>query len=116
MSFSRFGWDDSDVYVFEHVGGFIQCCGCQFAEKDYESYDAKTPRDMLSHLERHAKDGDNVNKAVSRITEEYADLDIEIEPFDFTEYNKALDKLWEEIKVRDNIHPPQNFRDIGNAE
>jgi hypothetical protein len=26
MSYARFGWEDSDVYVYEHVGGYIECC------------------------------------------------------------------------------------------
>lgn len=30
MSYVRFG-EGSDLYVFAHVGGFIQCCACRLA-------------------------------------------------------------------------------------
>ena len=82
MSFSRFGWEDSDVYVFEHVGGFIQCCGCPYTSKDdFGMYDAKTPRQMLEHLDMHEADGDSVWYAKKNIIKEYPDLDIEIRPW-----------------------------------
>ncbi len=29
MSYCR--WSDGDVYMYEHVGGFIECCACKFA-------------------------------------------------------------------------------------
>lgn len=32
MSYVRFG-ADSDVYVYPHVGGGFECCGCRLAEK-----------------------------------------------------------------------------------
>ena len=32
MSYCRFS-DNSDVYVFHHVGGYYQCCSCLLAEK-----------------------------------------------------------------------------------
>lgn len=28
MSYARFGWDGSDVYVFYGVGDVFECCGC----------------------------------------------------------------------------------------
>lgn len=96
MSFERFS--TSDVYVFEHVGGFIQCCGCWFVDWDADSFpEFKTPRKALEHLYRHSNAGHNIGKADIRIIEEYPDLDIEIQPY-----------------VRP--HPPKAFRDIGNAE
>jgi len=30
MSYCRRGWDGSDLYMFEHVDGFIECSGCAF--------------------------------------------------------------------------------------
>lgn len=47
MSYSRFGWDNSDVYIFEHVGGGIECCGCPLPE------DAQTQFTDLAQLEEH---------------------------------------------------------------
>lgn len=97
MSFSRFGWD-SDVYVFEHVGGFIQCCGCQYGEEGFGMYDAKTPREMLAHLDKHESDGDNVSYARKNILKEYEDLDVEIQPYVRSEEDqKRIDEFWRKI-------------------
>jgi hypothetical protein len=103
MSFARFS--DSDVYIFEHVGGFIQCCGCSLkydlsllcpteeriaaylAKSDSEDYagldfiNLATPREALAHLEEHIKLGHDVVEAKERILEEYTDLDIKIQPY-----------------------------------
>ncbi len=40
MSYTRFGWDGSDVYVFRSASG-IECCGCILQERrwvDDETY------------------------------------------------------------------------------
>lgn len=104
MSFSRFGWD-SDVYVFEHVGGFIQCCGCNIPVNDHQDelfgmYDAKTPREMLAHLDEHEAIGDNVRRARENIIAEYVeDLDVEIQPYVMSEeQQKQLDQFWRKIQ------------------
>lgn len=86
MSFERFG--SSDVYIFEHVGGFIECCGCLF--RDSLPYDddsdgfpqLATPREALEHLDYHEKAGHDIGKARNRIIETYPDLDVEIEPYE----------------------------------
>jgi hypothetical protein len=82
MSFERFS--SSDVYIFEHVGGFIQCCGCWLAEEidsDEWLLELKTPREALAHLDRHEEAGHDIGSARSRIEKEYPDLDIQIEPY-----------------------------------
>jgi len=38
MSYARFGWDGSDVYVFMHVSGHLECCACILAHGDWESF------------------------------------------------------------------------------
>lgn len=85
MSYARFS-ATSDVYVYEHVGGFIECCGCGLTEPDeYEDFGffhAKTPREMLIHLDEHKKIGDQVpERCYAAIITEYEDLDKEIEPY-----------------------------------
>lgn len=82
MSFSRFS--DADVYVFEHVGGGIECCGCWLTagEKYGWSYNAKTPREMLEHLDKHEAAGHDVDIARIRIKREYEDLDATIEAYE----------------------------------
>jgi hypothetical protein len=80
MSFERFS--SSDVYIFEHVGGFIQCCGCWLADWDTEEFpQLKTPREALAHLDRHEEVGHDIGGARRRIEKEYPDLDIQIEPY-----------------------------------
>jgi hypothetical protein len=64
MSYARFGWNGSDVYIFLHVGGFIQCCGCQFGNDGYGSYDAYSTQEMVDHLKKHEADGDHVPQDV----------------------------------------------------
>ena len=66
MSYARFGWDGSDVYVFTHVGGFIECCGCWLADDDteeyyhYASFQAYTTQEMVDHLKKHEETGHTV--------------------------------------------------------
>jgi hypothetical protein len=89
MSFERFS--SSDVYIFEHVGGFIQCCGCWLdggnfglsVEENENSWsvDLKTPREALAHLDRHEKAGHDIGGARRRIEKKYEDLDAPIEPY-----------------------------------
>lgn len=89
MSFERFS--SSDVYIFEHVGGFIQCCGCWLdggnfglsVEENEDSWfvDLKTPREALAHLDRHEEAGHDIGGARRRIEKEYEDLDAPIEPY-----------------------------------
>ena len=89
MSFARFS--SSDVYIFEHVGGFIQCCGCWLdggnfglsVEDNEDSWfvNLKTPREALAHLDRHEEAGHDIGGARRRIEKEYEDLDAPIEPY-----------------------------------
>lgn len=99
MSFERFS--SSDVYIFEHANGFIQCCGCLIVEpEDGEIFgfaELKTPREALAHLDAHEKAGDDIGGARRRIEKEYEDLDVTIEPYvSDPEVNKrVLEKMKE---------------------
>lgn len=83
MSFERF--TSSDIYIFEHVGGYIQCCGCSLVDSEegeiFGFADLKTPREALSHLDTHEEAGDDIGGARRRIEKEYEDLDAPIEPY-----------------------------------
>ena len=80
MSFERFS--TSDVYIFEHVGGYIECCGCLFADWDKDWWpEFKTPREAIAHLSRHEEVGHDTGQAIKRIMKDYPNLDIEIEPY-----------------------------------
>ena len=99
MSFERFL--SSDVYIFEHAGGFIQCCACSLVDTDYDEIfgfaELPTPREALAHLDLHEAAGDDIGGARRRIEKEYPNLDIEIQPYVAP-------------------HPPQIFRDKSNGE
>lgn len=99
MSFERFS--SSDVYIFEHVSGFIECCGCSLAEgvdrEPFATVTFNTPREALAHLDEHDEAGDDIGGAKRRIEKTYENLDGLIES-----YNSQ--------------HPPIRFRDKGNGE
>lgn len=52
MSYCRFAWGGSDVYVFESDRG-IECCGCNLDG----SFVADTPEAMIAHLVQHKRAG-----------------------------------------------------------
>lgn len=56
MSYCRFAWDGSDVYVFESVEG-LTCCGCR---RDPSGFVCATPEVMIEHLAAHRRAGDYV--------------------------------------------------------
>jgi hypothetical protein len=85
MSYARMS-DTSDVYVYHHYAGWIECCGCSMTEpEDYEDvgfFKAYTAREILDHLDIHVSQGDLVpERCYLRIREEYPDIDEPIEEF-----------------------------------
>lgn len=56
MSYARFGEGGSDVYLFSHVGGYVNCCGCSLVD------DARltSSGEVLRHLREHVYAGDHV--------------------------------------------------------
>lgn len=127
MSFERFS--SSDVYIYEHVGGFIECCGCVLAtpeEGDIFGFThLKTPREALAHLDAHEAAGYDIGGARRRIEKEYENLDAPIEPFvrDPEDEKRIREKLLlafgvDEVmkEARDGGFPPARFRDTSNGE
>lgn len=111
MSFERFS--TSDVYIFEHVGGFIECCGCFLINWDTEpSPQLATPREALEHLDRHELAGHDIGHARKRILSEYPNLDVRIAPY--TRESEDAQRIMEEFKQK--YFPPQAFRDKSNGE
>lgn len=105
MSFERFF--SSDVYIFEHAGGFIQCCGCSLVDpEDGEIFgfaELKTPREALAHLDLHEEADDDIGGARRRIEKEYEDLDAPIEPYvrseeDTERIREKMRKAWNDKK------------------
>ena len=69
MSYCRFG-KDSDVYMYPHVDGFIECCACNIGEP--QAFD--TPRQALMHLFEHLGRGDKVPEyAYAQLIKEMCD-------------------------------------------
>ncbi len=61
MSYCRFhrdwpGIPDSDVYVYEHVDGWFECCMCRLREAN-DDHCADTPGQMVEHLLEHRRAG-----------------------------------------------------------
>lgn len=55
LSYARFGWDGSDVYVYMGKDA-LACCGC-FIGEQWNFYSTQT---MVDHLEKHIAAGYNV--------------------------------------------------------
>ena len=83
MSFERFS--SSDIYIYDHVSGFIECCGCSLIDPEngdiFGFARLKTPREALAHLDLHEEAGDDIGGARRRIEKEYENLDAPIEPY-----------------------------------
>ncbi len=51
MSYCRFAWDGSDVYVYEGSDG-LTCCGCHLFP---EGFVCAEPEEMIAHLAAHRR-------------------------------------------------------------
>lgn len=85
MSYARFN-AESDIYLYEHCAGYIECCGCRLtAPEEHEDFGfarLSTAREALEHIEWHVREGDKVPQfTFDRIREEHPDLDAPIEPY-----------------------------------
>lgn len=113
MSFERFS--TSDIYMFEHVGGFIECCGCWLSDWDTEPFPQfATPREALDHLDRHELVGHDIGHARINILNEYPDLDTSIEPY--VRSPEEEERIRAKLKAAFEKHPLQQFRDRSNGE
>lgn len=102
MSYCRFGWDGSDVYVYGSVHGGIECCGCHLDEGGSQNFE--TPEKMIEHLIVHRKAGDYVPEyAILRLWNdiEGADEPVRPEPEPLAEYSVQFDKIREDHFIKD---------------
>lgn len=64
MAYSRF-WD-SDIYIYSHVEGYIECCACWLNDKLEEyslfglSEKITNDEQLEEHIDRHILAGHNV--------------------------------------------------------
>ena len=99
MSYARFS-DESNVYMYHHYQGFIECCGCWISDEIPDGYEDipsprfKTARRAIRHLMEHIEKGYKVpDRVFDRIYEEYeGHMDDPIEPFVSTEEQEARQK------------------------
>jgi hypothetical protein len=75
MSYCRFGWDGSDVYVFFNSENKFECCGCLLKNNNERGYFVcKTEKQMINHLLKHRKKGHSVpQEAIDRLSEEISE-------------------------------------------
>lgn len=95
MSYCRFAWDGSDVYVFESDRGF-ECCGCHLRDG---SFLAETPEEMIAHLAEHRRAGQFVPfNAITGLWRDIPgpDVAVEPEPQSLTEIREAMDRFRQE--------------------
>jgi len=105
MSYARFGWDNSDVYVFLHVGGFIECCACVLAHEDWEPFHAGDTQTMVNHLKKHEISGHVVPPSVyERLWEDHEE-NMEFIRNKEKHYSKELPEDWLETleEIRNKI-------------
>lgn len=62
MSYCRFL--EADVYVFMHVGGFLECSACILGHEEREPFDANDTQTMIAHLKKHVESNHNVPQHV----------------------------------------------------
>jgi len=104
MSYCRFAWDGSDVYVFPTNNGqedVIECCGCKLVGHEWGHFDCKTPEEMIAHLAEHRKAGHFVPfYAIERLWEEItgADKPVHPEPKAITDAKKMMKEAEEKLK------------------
>lgn len=71
MSYCRFGWEGSDVYIYMSVAGWIECSACllQPTKKNTilghtiqinESFQAYDTQEMIYHIKQHREVGHHV--------------------------------------------------------
>lgn len=71
MSYCRFAWDGSDVYVFFNGDNEFECCACRLKGCLAGSFICKTEKQMIKHLLEHRKKGHCVpQESINRLLEE----------------------------------------------
>ena len=100
MSYCRFAWDGSDVYVIPVQGG-IECCACKLNDKNFQ---VVTPEEMIAHLALHRRAGQFVPfHAIDRLWDEIpgADKPAHPEPVELTLSSLRVERAILEAKIRD---------------
>jgi len=71
MSYCRMS--EGDVYMYPHIYGYIDCCGCRLSNQTDTIFYTRT--DAIKHLELHIANGDIVPyRAIKRLKEEIEEI------------------------------------------
>ena len=98
MSYCRFAWNGSDVYVYGGSEGLV-CCGCHLFPDTF--FTAQTPEDMIAHLAEHKKAGHFVpTYAIDRLWQEIEGPNEPVtpEPESLTQAREQIMQAREELK------------------
>jgi hypothetical protein len=57
MSYARFGWDESDVYVFLATEGHLECCACDLSSVGAGFAWFGSTAELVEHLRYHEQQG-----------------------------------------------------------
>ena len=104
MSYCRFAWNGSDVYVFDHVDGGIECCGCRFGDTTRFG----TPEEAITHLGLHRRAGHFVPEyAITRLWADIpgADKPVNPEPPELTKRREMIDGILKDIRKEGHDQP-----------
>lgn len=99
MSYCRFAWGGSEVYVYESDNGLV-CCGCRLAEPWFVTDE---PEEMIAHLAEHRRAGQFVpEKAILALWEDIpgAQRPVKGEPISLTKSTLMLDKAAIEVALK----------------
>ena len=78
MSYCRFAENESDVYLYDHVERYFECCACSLSGNRTSTQMSTIP-EVLRHLNNHIEKGDLVpGYAFARLEEEAIEEIIEI--------------------------------------
>jgi hypothetical protein len=64
VSYARFGQQESSVYVYMHVDGWLECCWCDLLTEE-DCFQAYSTAAMVAHLREHEAAGDTVPAGVT---------------------------------------------------
>lgn len=61
MSYARFSTPNSELYVYMHYLGHLDCCGCWLGD---DCFEAHSTQEMVDHLGAHVAAGHGVPDSV----------------------------------------------------
>ncbi len=113
MSYARWS-NESDVYVYHHVDGYVTCCGCRLFDADPFSLEPRDPAfysrtAAIEHLERHRLAGHIVpDYAFDRLWQEIAELS------DTAELGRRLVRRRKKVRVMKGLRRVRRLKQLAN--